>query len=119
MERVLFIKKYIMEIETNSKEHPVTITIPYPEKPSRLYALFTLLFFFPKFIMLIPHLIVLYFIGIAAFFAILIAQVVVLFMGRYPRKLYDFIIGALRWQMRVNTFLIGLTDTYPPFTLGR
>jgi len=98
--------------------HPVNITIPRQERYSRWLALGTLLFAIPKIVMLIPHFIVIYVLSIAAFFAAVIAQVAVLFTGRYPEALHRFVVGVLQWQMRVNAFFIGLSDRYPPFSLS-
>lgn len=97
--------------------YPVTLDVSYPEHFSRLWALGTLLFFVPKMVVLIPHLIVIYVLNIAATVVMVAGQLVVLFTGRYPRPLFDFIVGFTRWQIRVQAFLIGLTDKYPPFTL--
>ena len=72
-----------------------------------------------KWLLLVPHLVVLVFlwvafcaVGIVAFFAILVT-------GRYPRALFDFVEGVLRWQNRVVAYAFTLvTDRYPPFRLG-
>ncbi len=97
-------------------QHPVELRIPAPEQSSRLLALLTLLFFIPKLIMALPHVIVLYFLGIVAFFIIFAGQVVVLFTGKYPKEMHEFVVGIMRWQIRVNAYLMGLRDEYPPFT---
>jgi hypothetical protein len=98
-------------------EYPVSFDAEYPAQPSRLLALATVAFLIPKVILIIPHFIVLYIIGIAAFFAFILAQFAVLFTGKYPRKFFDFIVGTQRWQARVNAYFLGLTDSYPPFSL--
>lgn len=97
-------------------EHPVTVTAPAPEKSSRGLALMTLLFLIPKMVILIPHIVVLYFIGIAAFIVAIAAQIAVLFTGQYPKGMHEFVVGFIRWQVRVNAYMAGLTDQYPPFT---
>lgn len=97
--------------------HPVTFDVSYPEKSSRLWALGTLVFLIGKGIAIIPHAIILYVLSFVAMLVALIAQIVVLFAGRYPRGLFDFVVGFYRWQIRVNAFVLGLTDRYPPFTL--
>ena len=97
--------------------YPVQVSVALPEKPSRLLAFLTLLFLVPKMIILVPHHIILYFLGIASLVAAISAQFVVLFTGKYPQALFDFVLGATRWQVRVNAFLVGLTDKYPPFRL--
>jgi hypothetical protein len=71
-----------------------------------------------KWFLAIPHYIVLFFLGIAAFFVVIIAWFAILFTGRYPRGMFDFVVGVGRWGMRVNAYAIFLvTDRYPPFSL--
>lgn len=106
-----------MEQNLNQEKYPVDIIIPYPEKSSRLLALLSLLFLIPKVIILIPHLFVLWVLGILAGLAWIIGQFAVLFTGKYPKSFFDFIVGFSRWQVRLNAYLMGLTDKYPPFTL--
>ncbi len=97
--------------------YPVNLFVEYPEKSSRLLSFFTLLLMIPKAIMLVPHLILLYLLEIARFVAAIFAQFAVLFTGRYPRGIFDFVVGVYRWQMRINSFMLGLADKYPPFSL--
>lgn len=97
--------------------YPVSITSPRQERYSRLLALCTILLAIPKAIILIPHLVLLYILSLCSFVAGIIAQFAVLFTGKYPQTLYDFNLGAIRWQTRVTTYLYGLTDKYPPFRL--
>jgi hypothetical protein len=73
--------------------------------------------FFVKAILLIPHFIVLYFVGIAAGIAAWIAFWIVAFTGVYPDGIYNFTVGAMRWTTRTNAWLYSLTDEYPPFQL--
>ena len=71
-----------------------------------------------KCLLAVPHFIVLFFLSIAAVFAVLFAWVAILFTGRYPRGLFDFVGGVLRWHNRVIGYAIILvTDRYPPFRL--
>ncbi|OGC80706.1 hypothetical protein A2943_02345 [Candidatus Adlerbacteria bacterium RIFCSPLOWO2_01_FULL_51_16] len=98
------------------KQHPVELHIPVPEHSSRLLALMTLLFLIPKIIILIPHLVVLWALGIISFVVGVAGQIVVLFTGSYPRQMHEFMVGILRWQVRVNAYIFGLRDEYPPFT---
>lgn len=97
--------------------YPVTVEYQRPTRSNRWLALATLAFFLPKVLLTLPHLFILYFLGVAAFFCGFLAQVAVLFTGRYPKGLHEFITGVVRWQTRANAFLVGLTDEYPPFRL--
>jgi hypothetical protein len=69
--------------------------------------------------MAIPHYVVLFFLGIGLIVAVVIAWFAILFTGRYPRELFDYVVGVLRWAMRVNAYaFLMLTDRYPPFSLS-
>ncbi|MBM3668010.1 MAG: DUF4389 domain-containing protein [Actinobacteria bacterium] len=71
-----------------------------------------------KWFLAIPHYIVLFFLWIAAFVVTIIAWFAILFTGRYPQGLFEFVEGVLRWQNRVVAYaLILITDEYPPFSL--
>jgi hypothetical protein len=71
-----------------------------------------------KWLLAVPHYIVLFFLGIAAIVAVIIAWFAILFTGRYPRGLFDFVVGVIRWSNRVTGYaLILVTDAYPPFSL--
>ena len=71
-----------------------------------------------RLIMVIPQAIVLFFVDIAAFFAVIAAWFVALFSGRLAGGLREFIAGTLRWGVRVQGYFFFLTDTYPPYSLG-
>jgi hypothetical protein len=91
--------------------YPVEVDIPVPLEPrDRLGVAF-------RPILAIPHLIVIWLLGIAWGVTSCIAWFAILFTGRYPRALYEFSLGALRWTTRVEAYLLLLTDDYPPFTL--
>lgn len=72
-----------------------------------------------KWLLAIPHYIVLAFLSIAAFVAVIIAWFAILFTGNYPRGLFDFVAGVFRWSNRVTGYAFTLvTDQYPPFRLS-
>jgi asparagine N-glycosylation enzyme membrane subunit Stt3 len=72
-----------------------------------------------KWLLAIPHYVVLFFLAIAAVIAIVLAWFVILFTGRYPRRLFNFVVGVLRWSNRVTGYAFALvTDQYPPFRLS-
>ncbi len=72
-----------------------------------------------KWLLAIPHYIVLFFLYIGAFFAVIWAWFAILFTGRYPRWVFKFVEGTLRWQNRVFAYALALvTDQYPPFRLS-
>jgi hypothetical protein len=70
-----------------------------------------------KWLLAIPHLIVLALLGIAAFVVVVIAFFAVLFTGKWPEGMRDFFVGYMRWTTRVHAYLLFLTDAYPPFSL--
>src|SRR5256885_15264944 len=71
-----------------------------------------------KWLLAIPHYIVLFFLGLAALIAVIAAWFAILFTGTYPHRLFDFVVSVLRWSNRVNGYAFTLvTDQYPPFRL--
>jgi hypothetical protein len=72
-----------------------------------------------KWFLAIPHYIVLFFLGIGAVIAVIVAWFVIVFTGRYPESLFRYVVGVLRWGNRVTSYAFLLvTDTYPPFRLS-
>ena len=69
-----------------------------------------------RLIYLIPHAVILFFLGIAWFVTSVIAWFAILFTGEYPQGLYNFGIGVFRWQIRVEAYGLLLVDKYPPFS---
>ena len=92
-------------------EYPVRLDIDYPPRLSRLLI-------FVKWLLLIPHYIALWLLGIIAWVVILLAFFAVLITGQYPRSLFDFLVGYERWRMRASSYLLLQTDAYPPFALS-
>ncbi len=72
-----------------------------------------------KWLLAIPHYIYALFLGIASFFVIIAAWFAVLFTGRYPRGMFDFLVGVQRWGARLSAYLFLLRDEYPSFSLSR
>lgn len=71
-----------------------------------------------KWLLAAPHYVVLFFLAIAAVAAVIVAWFTILFTGRYPRGVFDFIEGLLRWGLRVEAYaFLLITDRYPPFSL--
>lgn len=70
-----------------------------------------------KQLLLIPHFIVLYLLGIAMFFAVWVGFLIALFTGKLPDGLQDFFGGVIRWSTRVQAWYAGMVDEYPPFSL--
>ncbi len=95
-------------------EQSVHLDIDYPDVPRDLNRLLPLV----KWLLAIPHIVVLFFLGLGAIGAVIIAWFAILFTGRYPRGLFDYVEGVLRWGTRVSGYAFLLaTDRYPPFSL--
>ena len=107
----------VASMQPSADYYPVNLTIDYPERSSRALAIFSIPFFLIRSLLLIPAIFCLYFVGIAAFFVIWIAFWAVAFTGRYPQGMFEFVTGYLRWGLRLNAYLFGLTDKYPPFRM--
>jgi Domain of unknown function (DUF4389) len=96
------------------EEQAVHLEIDYPDVTQDLNRWLPLV----KWLLAIPHYIVLGFLAIGAFFAVVIAWFAILASGHYPRSLFDFVVGVGRWGLRVNAYAFLLvTDRYPPFSL--
>jgi hypothetical protein len=71
-----------------------------------------------KWLLVIPHFIVLFFLAVAAIVVTIVAWFAILFTGKYPAGMFDFVVGVMRWAYRVEAYAIILTtDRYPPFSL--
>ena len=72
-----------------------------------------------KWFLAIPHVVVLFFLDIAAVVAVIVTWLSILFTARYPKGIFDFVEGVFRWNNRVLAYAITLvTDRYPPFSLA-
>ncbi len=96
-------------------DYPAAIGIEYPEQVSRGTA--ALRFFLGWLYVAIPHGIALLVLGIIAFVLLIVSAVAILFTGKYPQGMFDFIQGVMRWSLRVSAYLYLLDDHYPPFSL--
>ncbi len=92
---------------------PVSLEILHPERLSRGKLLLKVLL--GTFYVGIPHGFMLWLYGIATGVATFVAFWIILFTGHYPKGLFDFVVGWLRWQWRVTAYLTLLRDEYPPF----
>ena len=100
---------------STDEEQAVRIEIPYPDAKNELHPVLPLV----KWLLAIPHYIVLFFLYIAVIVCVVIAWFAILFTGRYPRGLFDFVVGVSRWSLRVDAYVFLLvTDRYPPFALN-
>jgi hypothetical protein len=99
---------------STDEQQSVRLSLRYPNVASDLNRWLPLV----KWLLAIPHYIVLAFLGLAAFVCVVIAWFAILFTGRYPRGLFDFVVGVGRWALRVGAYAFLLTtDRYPPFSL--
>jgi hypothetical protein len=101
------------EYPSTDERQAVRLDFPYPDA-ERLERGLPLV----KWLLAFPHYVVLTFLYIGVFFAVIFAWFAILFTGRYPRGLFDFVEGTLRWGNRVTGYALTLvTDEYPPFRL--
>jgi uncharacterized membrane protein len=99
---------------STENEQSVHLDLEYPNVQQDLNRWMPLV----KWLLAIPHYIVLVVLVVGAIFAILIAWFAILFTGRYPRALFDYVVGVGRWALRVQAYTtLLITDRYPPFSL--
>ncbi len=98
---------------STDEEQAVHVQIDYPEVAQLKTGLPLV-----KWFLAIPHIFVLFWLAVAAVVVIVIAWFAILFTGRYPRPLFDYVVGVMRWGFRVSAYAFLLvTDVYPPFSL--
>ena len=103
------------EYPSTDDERLYHIEIPYPKAEEELHRWLPLV----KWFLAIPHYVVLSLLVVAALVDVIIAWFAILFTGRYPRALFDFVEGVFRWALRVVAYAFVLaTDRYPPFRLS-
>jgi hypothetical protein len=101
------------EYPSTDEEQAIHLEVSYPDATTELNRWLPLV----KWLLVIPHIIVLAFVDIAAYACVYIAWFAILFTGRYPRALFDFVVGVMRWQARVVWYAaLFSTDRYPPFS---
>jgi hypothetical protein len=102
------------EYPSTDEEQSVHLDVVYPDVKTELNRWLPLV----KWFLVIPHIVVLCFVDIAAYVCVIIAWFAILFTGRYPRPLFDFVVGVIRWQARVVWYaVLFATDKYPPFSI--
>jgi hypothetical protein len=90
--------------------YPVRLDVSYPEQLSRWLI-------FVKWLLAIPHFVVLYALALAAAVVQFIAFFAILFTARYPQGMFNFVVGVYRWQYNVSAYVSLLRDEYPPFSM--
>lgn len=96
-------------------EQSVHLEIDYPDAETDLNRWLPLV----KWLLAIPHYIVLAFLSVGSVFAVIFAWFAILFTGQYPKGLFDFNVGVMRWWLRVGAYVsLLVTDSYPPFSLS-
>jgi hypothetical protein len=90
--------------------YPVTYDVEYPEELSRWLI-------FVKWLLVIPHILVLFLLYIVVLVIYFIAFFAILLTKKFPESMFGFVVGTLRWQSRVNAYVLLLRDEYPPFSM--
>jgi len=101
-----------------SSGHPVQLSVVHQQRYSRGLAILGVVWFYGRYIALIPVYVVLFVVGIAAFFTAWFMQFAVLFTGRYPPGAHRFLSGFLALTIRSTCWMLGLEDRYPGFAVG-
>jgi hypothetical protein len=89
-------------------QYPVVYSVDYPERLNRWLI-------FIKWLLVIPNVIALFFVILAAYLVTFVAWFAILFTGKYPQGMFKFVVGALRWALRASSYTSLWTDQYPPF----
>ena len=105
-------RKAVINVDTSN--YPVKLTVEYKDSYSR--GVLIVRTFFAPFYVIIPHAFCLFFYAIAVAAVNFVAWWAILFTGKYPRGMFEFNLGILRWMTRLNAYLNMLTDEYPPFS---
>jgi hypothetical protein len=95
----------------NTGTYPVVFEVDTPERLSRWMWLI-------KWFLLIPHILIFYVLGLLLGVAYFVAWVAILITGKFPRGLFDFMVGVTRWTARIASYGYHQTDKYPPFSMA-
>jgi Domain of unknown function (DUF4389) len=98
-------------VAASADDYPVHLEIDHQDDYSRFMPLI-------KWLLVIPHYLVLLVLGIGALFVVIASFFAVLFTGRYPKGMFDYMVGVHRWALRVVAYTDLMVDPYPPFTLA-
>lgn len=102
------------EYPSTDEQQAVHLDLDYPDAANDLNRFLPIV----KWILAIPHYVVLAVLGVAAVIVTVIAWFAIIFTGRYPRGMFDFVVGVTRWGLRVEAYAaLLITDRYPPFSL--
>jgi hypothetical protein len=97
--------------ERDPGSDPATFSIPYPQKLSRGLP-------FAKSYLIYPNYIVLFFLLVGAYVVLVLAWFAVLFTGKWPEGMRKYVVNVMRWNFRISTYVLLMTDAYPPFSLS-
>ena len=102
------------EYPSTDEEQSVHLNIPYPDVKGQLNRFLPII----KWLLAVPHYVALIVLGVIALIVTVLAWLIILVSGSYPKGMFDFVVGVLRWETRVIAYAFVLsTDRYPPFSL--
>jgi hypothetical protein len=102
------------EYPSTDEEQAVHLNLKYPDAKSDISRWLPLI----KWFLAIPHYIILALLSVAAIVSVIVAWFGILFTGKYPEGLFNFVVGVMRWWLRVTSYaFLLITDDYPPFSL--
>ena len=107
---VLLLRDEYPPFSLDAGQYPVLYDVDTPQELSRWLI-------FVKWLLVIPNLIVLLVLAVAALVVTIIAGFAILFTGAYPRAMFEFVVGVFRWGNRTTAYINLWTDQYPPFSL--
>lgn len=107
---ILLLRDEYPPFSWDAGEYPLALEVEYPDTLNRWLPLV-------KWLLAIPNAIVLAILGFVAYILVFFAWFAILFTGKFPRGLFDFIVGTQRWTLRLNAYIYLMRDEYPPFSL--